>query len=135
MNNIFGGELTSKTWLSIHTLGNAARLSSSYGTTEVLVLGTVCYWALRACILCRTTLQPLAAHGGGAVFRLISRHSACGCLSGALLYGMFAAARIVRREGAHKHLDSNDLLHFTGAATDIAVCTRLTECAPSHNLV
>jgi len=49
VNNIFGGELSEGTWLSIPTIGNAKKVNASYGASEVLVLGTF-LWGMFAAV-------------------------------------------------------------------------------------
>ena len=64
VHNITGGELKKEAsvW-SIHTLGNVSRLNTSYGATEVLVLGVLLYAMFEGVRLVRSQaalLQPYA---------------------------------------------------------------------------
>ena len=66
VNNIFGGELTEGTWLSVPTIGNAKQLNAAYGASEVLVLGTFMWGMFAAVKIVRkeeALLQPLHTPG------------------------------------------------------------------------
>ena len=66
VNNIFGGELSQGSWLSVPTIGNAKELNAAYGASEVLVLGTFVWGMFAAVRIVRkeeALLQPLHTPG------------------------------------------------------------------------
>jgi hypothetical protein len=70
VHNIFGNELSSGSWLSVPTIGNASRLNASYGAAEVLVLGSLLWGMFAAVSIVRkeeALLQPLATPGEHSV--------------------------------------------------------------------